>query len=342
MTEFYFPVNQKFVNLKPSLGDLVSFKPHSSWDGWFAIAIFPQGNELLWLKAHLFMRSCGKRMHPVASFEGMDRHSELMISYAGTEALHVETRQIDTETLFSNETPFKVELGGIFKFQGAEDKYSMHFKMPGTGTVARFDFIPGWPVWWSKWGSLLHYIGQHSQVSASVQGKDINAGLKGFGVVEHVCGFSLPFDITKVMPVNYHWDVLAFHTPDAPFDSAAGLLLGYKSKVFIGLRSAAKFPGKSVKAMKGLHVTYLEIAEDDDGNGKKISRPLRWQGKMESKEGVFNYIARSSTPLAKIIPGGGMQGFIFEGELKTKTGASRNFTGTGFSEYGNFAGTPIK
>lgn len=330
------------MNIKPTSGDLVSFKPRSSWDGWFAIAIFPQGHKLHWLKAHMFMRSCGKRLHPLASFEGMDRHSELMISYGGAEDLHVETGQIDTETLSSSKNPLNVDLPGFFKFQGAEGKYSMYFKMPGTGTVARFDFISGWPVWWSKWGSLLHYVGQHCEVSTSVQGKGINAALKGFGVVEHVCGFSLPFDITKFLPIHYHWDVLAFHTPDAPFDSAAGLFLGYKSKAFIGLRSAAKFPDKSVTAMKGLHVKYLEVAEDDDGKGQKISRPLKWQGTMESKEGIFNYIARSSTPLAKIIPGGGMQGFIFEGELKTKTGVPGIFTGTGFSEYGNFAGTPIK
>ncbi len=342
MAGFYFPVDQKFVNVKPKPRDLVSFKPRSSWDGWFAIAIFPQDQELLWLKAHMFMRSCGKKMHPIASFEGMDRHSELMIAYAGIHGLHVETKEIDTETLSSSKHPFNVELNGIFKFQGAEGKYGMHFKMPGTGTVARFDFISGWPVWWSKWGSLLHYIGQHCQVGVSVQGEGINTGLNGFGVVEHVCGFSLPFDITKFLPIHYHWDVLAFHTPDAPFDSAAGLFLGYKSKAFIGLRSAAKFPDRSVMAMKGLHVKYLEIIEDEDGNGNKIGRPMKWQGKMESKEGVFNYTAKSSTPLAKIIPGGGMQGFLFEGELKPKTGPSRIFAGTGFSEYGNFAGTPIK
>ncbi len=342
MAEIYFPVNQKFVTVKPKPGDLVSFKPRSSWDGWFAIAIFPLGSDLLWLKAHMFMRSCGKKMHPVASFEGMDRHSELMISYAGAEDLHVETRQIDTGRLTSSENPLNVELEDIFKFEGTEGKYQMHFKMPGTGTVARFDFISGWPLWWSKWGSLLHYIGQHCQVRASVQGKDINTGLKGFGVVEHVCGFSLPFDITKVLPVNYHWDVLAFHTPDAPFDSAAGLFLGYKSKAFIGLRAAVKFPERPATAMKGLHVEYLETAEEVDGKGKIISRPLKWQGKMESEEGIFNYIAKSSTPLAKIIPGGGMQGFIFEGEMKLKSGGSGILTGTGFSEYGNFAGVPIK
>lgn len=342
MTGFYFPVNQKFVNVKPKPCDMASFKPRSSWDGWFAIAIFPQGCELLWLKAHMFMRSCGEKMHPVASFEGMDRHSELMISYAGAHDLHVETAKIDTRRLTSSENPLTVELDDIFKFEGTEGNYQMHFKMPGTGTVARFDFISGWPLWWSKWGSLLHYIGQHSQVSASIQGKDINTGLKGFGVVEHVCGFSLPFDITRLLPIHYHWDVLAFHTPDVSFDSAAGLFLGYKSKAFIGLRAAAKFPDKSVTAMKGLHVKYLEVADEDDGKGQKISIPLKWQGKMESEEGVFNYIAKSSTPLAKIIPDGGMQGFIFEGEMKPKAGASIIFTGTGFSEYGNFAGTPIK
>jgi hypothetical protein len=342
MAGFYFPVNQKFVNMRPKPGDLVSFKPRSSWDGWFAIAIFPYGQELLWLKAHMFMRSCGEKMHPLASFEGMDRHSELMIAYAGAEYLHMETRQIDAEPLSSSKDPFKVELADIFNFQGTEGKYNMYFKMPGTGINARFDFISGWPLWWSKWGSLLHYVGQHCEVRVLVQGKDINVGQKGFGVVEHVCGFSLPFDITKLMPVHYHWDVLAFHTPDAPFDSAAGLFLGYKTRIFIGLRSAAKFPGKSVTAMKGLHVEYLEVAEDDDGKGNKIGRPLRWQGKMESKEATFSYIAESSTPLAKIIPGGGMQGFIFEGELKPKTGTSKIFTGTGFSEYGDFAGNLIK
>jgi len=68
MAGFYFPVNQKFVNMRPKPGDLVSFKPRSSWDGWFAIAIFPYGQELLWLKAHMFMRSYGKKMHPIASF----------------------------------------------------------------------------------------------------------------------------------------------------------------------------------------------------------------------------------------------------------------------------------
>jgi hypothetical protein len=68
MAGFYFPVNQKFVNTRPKPGDLVSFKPRSSWDGWFAISVFSQEQELSRLKTHMVIHFCGSKMRPLASF----------------------------------------------------------------------------------------------------------------------------------------------------------------------------------------------------------------------------------------------------------------------------------
>jgi hypothetical protein len=67
MAGFYFPINQKFVNMQPKPGDLVSFKPRSSCDEWFAISVFPQERELSRLKTHMFIHSCGSKKHPLAS-----------------------------------------------------------------------------------------------------------------------------------------------------------------------------------------------------------------------------------------------------------------------------------
>jgi hypothetical protein len=267
----------------------------------------------------------------------MDARSELMIACASNEGINVETCDIDASGLASHASPLKVELPGIFHFKGAGRDYRMSFKMPGSGMQAQFDFAAGWPIWWSKWGGILHYIGQHSSVKASLTDADGGYELKGLGVMEHVCGWSLPFDITKVMPVHYHWDVLSFISNDSPFDSAAGLSIGFRGRSLLGIRAAAKFPGMNQKTMKGLHVEYLEVADDQDGIGRPIGRPVMWRGLMESSDGVFTYTAVGSTPLLKNIPGGGMQGFSFEGEFKQPKGKILSLKGRGFSEYGDFA-----
>lgn len=66
--------------------------------------------------------------------------------------------------------------------------------------------------------------------------------------------------------------------------------------------------------------------------------PLRWEGTLRSRDGIFRYRASAATPVAGNIPGGGMLGFDFEGDWRRPGYASSRWQGTGFTEYGDFSG----
>jgi len=347
MPGFAFPVNQKDVTKVVKPEHLVPWAPRASWDGWFAIAIFPQGSGIRWLKAHLYRCVCKPGRKPLAAVEGFGDRSEMLITWGTERTVEVHSFEVDAEGIEALSSPLRIELRDRFLLEGDAPSYTLFFKLPDEKTEARFTFEAGWPIWWSRWGKILNYVGQHSHVRAALTHRGdpgMKAEQEGFGVMEHVCGISLPFDFTRVLPLHFHWDVLAFHTPGSPFDSAAGLSIGRKGENLIELRAAAQLPGQSPQAMRGLRPCYLEVTRETDEEGRERMIPVRWEGILGNRSGRFHYEARASTPVAPILPGGGFLGFEFEGEWRPSNAGGQapmdagreTWKGTGFSEYGDF------
>jgi hypothetical protein len=264
----------------------------------------------------------------------------MLVAWADADRVEVLQPELEPGMPEADLAPLRVERKGRFRLAGAAPRYSMDFSLPGEERVeARFAFENGWPIWWSRWGRLLSYAGQHASVRAELSGVESEEGMNGLGVMEHVYGISLPFNFTRVLPFHYHWDVLAFHSPESPTDSAAGLSIGRGGETLLQLRSAAQLPGRSVEAMQGLRVRYLETDVLRDGNGNAKMVPVRWEGVLRSPGGLFRYEAQAATPPAGIIPGGGMLGFYFAGTWTSARGGREQWEGTGFCEYGDFSGT---
>jgi len=274
----------------------------------------------------------------LAAVEGFRDRSEMLVAWADADHVNVLQRDVETGNPEARPAPLRVERKGMFLLEGEAPCYTMDFSIPGESIRARFAFETGWPIWWSRWGRLLSYAGQHASVRAVLSGVESGMEMKGLGVMEHVCGISLPFDFTRMLPFHYHWDVLAFHTPGSPTDSAAGLSIGRGGETLLQLRAAARLPGRSVEAMQGLRVRYLETAVLKEGQGEDTMVPVRWEGELCSAGGLFRYEAQAATPLAGIIPGGGMLGFDFSGTWTSSRGGREQWEGTGFCEYGDFSG----
>jgi len=333
-----FPVNSRDVSKRVEPKHLVPWVPRASWDGWFGIGIFPPGAPLRWVKAHFFHRACAPGKHPLAAVEGLDAESELALVWATPDEVVQLRGETGSERPVSSPSPFRVSMEDRFLLEGAAPRYSLAVKLAEHQAEARFAFETGWPIWWSRWGRLLAYAGQHAAAHLSLTHLGREQSLQGFGVLEHVCGISLPFDFTRRLPLHYHWDVLAFHTPGSPFDSAAGLSLGRQGQTLFPLRAAARLPGRSAEAMQGLVVRYLETSRTEGPAGEARMLPLRWEGTLRSRAGTFRYWAAAATPVVGNIPGGGMLGFDFEGEWSRPGSGTRRWQGTGFTEYGDFSG----
>jgi len=337
------------LHLPPNPGDaarpvaprhLVPYAPRrSSWDGWFAIAVFPREAPVRWMKAHFYHCTCRPGRTPFAAVEGFRDRGEIMLAWAGGGRVEVRRRDLDPGVPEAETAPLRVERAGRFRLAGEAPRYAMDFSIPEEKARVRFDFEAGWPIWWSRWGGLLQYAGQHAAVRVEGTGAPPGPAPGGLGVMEHVCGASLPFDFTRALPFHYHWDVLAFHTPGSPTDSAAGLSIGRGGETLLELRAAARLPGRQAEAVRGLRVRYLETEVRQDRRGADFLVPVRWQGELRWPDGRFRYEARAATPLAGVIPAGGMLGFDFSGAWSAPGGGRREWEGTGFCEYGDFSGT---
>ena len=324
--------------MEPEPRHWAPWAPRSSWDGWFAIAVFPKESEIRWLKAHFFRRACAPGRHPLASVEGMDAISEMLLVYATRDRQVTVHTAVDPGALSASHEPLAVDLPGRFRLSGAPPRFAMEFTIPEGGAGARFSFEGGWPIWWAKAGRFLHYVGQHSAARVELTEGGAVRTLAGLGVMEHACGVSPRKDIRERLPIHFHWDVLAFHTPGSPLDSAAGLALMRKGKTCLRARAAGRLPGYGAMAMKGLEVKYLDFTTALDPEGRRVAIPVRWEGTLRHRHGVFRYAATASTPMAPRVPGGGMLGFEFTGQWKPADSAPATWTGTGFAEYGDFAG----
>ncbi|MBU1671368.1 MAG: hypothetical protein KKF41_06490 [Actinobacteria bacterium] len=330
----------------PSLGGSVHRVPGAvhllptsgaTWDGWFAIGIFPAGSTLRWAKAHFFRKGGPAGWHPLSAVECLVE-SEVMLSWATDDGVETFTGKVDPGPLESSTDSVRVSLPGRFALAGSRPRYGMSFSLPESGSGASFDFQASWPIWWARYGRLLSYVGQHSTLRLTLWRGETEETHAGFGVIEHVSGTSLPFDFTRRLPFGYHWDVLAFHTPGGRAESAAGLSISLKGEPFLGLKAAARLPGRNEVPMRGLSLRYLEFAQGTRPDGREFLVPASWEGVMRDSRGEFRYVARAATPVAPVLPGGGFLGFEFEGAYHHPYRSSALWSGTGFTEYADFSG----
>lgn len=336
MIELSLPAGSKTVERPVGTKYLVPRAPGSSWDGWFAIAIFPPGSRVKWLKAHLYRSVCRPGRYPLAALEGFTDRSESMIAWATGEGASVLKDEPGAGVPGVSANPLKVSLGDLFLLEGTAPDYTMVFRLPGA--KAMFHFRAGWPIWWARGGRMVTYPGQHSSVAVRLERDTETFEAEGFGVMEHVCGISVPFDFTRHLFSHFHWDVLAFHAPVSPFDSAAGLHVGLRGGVSLAIKAAAKVPGLGPAVMRGLSIRYLETSLANGESGEDIMVPLAWEGRMRNRAGELRYEARSNTPVTAILPGGGFLGFDFEGEWAPRGRPIEKLEGTGFTEYADFSG----
>jgi hypothetical protein len=335
--KFSFPVLQSNVTRPPRFVDIAPHAPGSAWDGWFSIAIMPPGSPIRWVKAHLFHRACRDGWHPVASFEGMDSTSEAVIAYGTANRVEVCRRDLQIDRLEVDREAKTIELPGRFRMKSVVPVTETFYGIEESSAEASFSFESDWPIWWSRWGRMLHYIGQPSKTAVELSIGNEKHSLNGFGMVEHVSGMSLPFDITQTLPVQFHWDVLSFNDPAYPTASAAGLSIGTNGNTRIELRAGAKLPGLPAQAVRGLNVRYIDLEHRRDHLNRDLPMPVRWEGRFGFFDGEFVYEAVAATPVAGLIRGGGMFGIEFEGEYKPRRGKIEKYSGTGFTEVGDFS-----
>jgi len=317
---------------------LVPLAPKAAWDGWFAIVIFPGDAPLRWLKAHFYNRAYTPGWYPLSLLEAIGESTEVLITWGSRHEVEVHQHRFEGNTVSAESSPLSIAFEDSFLLEGTAPHYRMSFSLPGSEVSARFEFETGWPIWWSRFGRLLQYVGQHSKAFAELVTDEGTFGLEGLGVMEHVAGTAVPFDFTRAAPINFHWDVLAFEESTSPFDSAAGLSVGVEGKNVMPLRAGLRLPDHEPWRMRGLWVRYLETTVGRDLNDEEIMVPLRWQGKMRNLKGTFTYEATAATPAAGILPGGAMLGFDFTGRWVGRGSHARLFSGTGFTEYGDFSG----
>ena len=248
-------------------------------------------------------------------------------------------RNVQPDEFQASQSPLSIRYANHFLLEGSSPHYEMRFDLPEEGASAYFTIQAGWPLWMARAGRALHYLGYHSGMEVMLKKEGDEIPLKGTGTFEHVCGVSLPFDFRNLLGVHWHWDVLAFHTPGSPSDSAMGLSIGRGGKTIWRKQAEARIPGFGTAKMKGLDVHYLKMETAHDPMGREVSVPLSWEGSMKGRQGTLNYIAKRATPMMPMVQGGGFLGFDFDASWTPKEGDPQSLTGTGFSEYGDFSGS---
>lgn len=331
-------VRNSLVSKPARTEELLPGAPRSSWDGWFAIGIFPPGSAVRWAKSHLFRYTSRPGRHPLAAVEGFGDSSEVMTAWATPEEVTVLRREVEAGTLESSLDPLRVALADRFLLEGEAPRYRMDFSLAEDAAAASFDFETGWPVRWASMGPVLSYLGQHSTLRLEITRGNTGIEAYGFGVTEHVRGMSLPFDFARVAPLHFHWDVLSFQGTGSTLDSAAGLSIGSRGRTLIPLASVVALPGASPRAMHGLRVRYNELSLAPGEDGTPTMVPEAWEGDIRARDGEFSYRATRATPVAFLVPGGGMLGFDFAAEWRPRVGNTLELSGVGFSEYGDFSG----
>ena len=256
----------------PQPRHMMPWAPRTAWDGWLAIAIFPPESAIRWIKAHFYRPAFAHGKTPLAAVEGFGETAETLLAWATGESVATYRREVETVNFTATDAPMALDLPGRFRLAGDAPEYAFNVAFPDEGVSATFDVRTGFPIWWTRVGRFLHYLGQHSEMAVTLNAGGEPTVQSGTGTLEHVMGAALPFDFTRALfSLHFHWDVLCFHTPDSPLDSAAGLALMRR-----GAHAAASEGGDAVPRAGG---ALLE------GAGRRLlaGRPRRGAGRARDR-----------------------------------------------------------
>ncbi len=158
------------------------------------------------------------------------------------------------------------------------------------------------PFYWIRVPRVLTYFTTTGAAKVTTGGST----REGLGLLEHAWGARTCVDVARFAPRRWQWDVL----------SLGG------SRYFAGLA----FGAAGVAALSRVNGLRVRVHEWSSTGDRRI--PRRWTGTMVTRAGALRYEARSATPVAPEVDGGGFLGFTWEGEL-----AHRVERGGGFCEY---------
>ena len=299
--------------------------PRSHWEGWFLIAIGDGAGEVRWTKTTIFR---ARRQTPLAAVEGLTAEGQVETLVGFADHIVTAVTPFKPEELDAQRGEFALALGDALRLRARGDTVQADLRGVGLSVTAR-----AWPVDRLGWAALppaLHYFGMHGPVEATVDAGGRRSELRGLGVVEHAWGASLPFNVARLVPGRWHWDVLRFGgEPDESPASAAGLWLTLPGAGMCGVRGFARFPGGPFLTGRPKAIAYLHEEATD---GRRF--PTRWRACIATPAGRLDYEAQSTTPLSPSAPGGGFFGFAFTGTFHPTSGSPRDVRGTGFTECG--------
>ncbi len=315
--------------------------PPADWEAYFLIAIFdPElagatgeggassassgGDEPRWAKLQLFSGGRRGRGWCLSAAEGMngDGVELLLLGHAGQVESH--RRALGPASA-----------GGLRRATSGWDVATRNVRWTGTSpelvltldeprVVART--VTPQVVRWAALGKTLTY-------SSALGSVDWN-GRRGVALVEHAFGAESPIALSALVPRRWHWDVLVTGEGRA----AAGLALGEGRRCLAVPAGGGLLDEGPLQRGRGLLLHRVDWSNTQEAQGPSRC-PERWEATLRLARGSLSYVARRSTPVARVMPHGGFLGFDWEGEwrergtLGASAGRGRPLSGRGFTEY---------
>ena len=291
----------------------------AAWDGWFFIAIFPNGE---WCKVHRFS---GGRPHCLSALEGLDGPPQEVALVGRAE--HVDRR------------------GGVVDTMGRHVTFSFDDSARVTGLGVDAVVRGGEPFFWIRVPRVLTYFTQAGPANVTIDGTTREA----LALIEHAWGARTRLDVARLAPRRWQWDVLSLENREAKrSDSRRSLSGAWGAEPTISSRgshvkffaslgfTAAGVGARGVASVDGgpglVRVTRSQLRVLDWSTDGTRNVPARWKGTMVSRVGMLHYEARAATPVSPEVDGGGFLGFTWEGELE-RGPRRRAEAGAGFCEY---------
>jgi hypothetical protein len=155
----------------------------AAWDGWFFIAVFPNGE---WCKIHLFSGGKSPRKHCLSAVESLD---------GGPQELTLVGRADGIDRRGG-------AIGPVHGTRGAEVAFDGPI-VRGHGVEARADVDD--PFFWIRVPRVLSYFSATgaARVTAGGRGRD------AFALLEHAWGAETRLDVARLAPRRWQWDVLS-------------------------------------------------------------------------------------------------------------------------------------
>ncbi len=300
--------------------DAASIKPHwlgrksppDAWEAFFLIGVFPGSGELRWVKFQLFSGGRNPGRHCFSALEAMDGPGEELVLLGFGDRIETIRRPLDTPYLSRATETWQVRSSPGLNWTGNWPETKLNYAPLRISATTRASHLhvwaslPGVISYWSAFGSL--------------DWKQDGKLLTGQGIVEHAWGGDSRFNIDRITPPRWQWDVLTFEDGSA----CAGLMTEIAGRQ-VGLRSGGTAPGQNFTTGRGIRVKVSNWITEES---RRV--PQEWAGTMRLGKWQFDYNARKSTPVAAVLPCGGFMGFDFEGRWR---GESTVFRGSGFTEY---------